>query len=137
MDFKAFKIVGFDQIYPFEYITDDDRYTPKHRKPNDFDHWLYGPCNNQSDTEGIADLITFSQFEKSACIRKYYNKKTNKLKKLYYLKFPKISNILIKFNDLLIISNSILKTLILLIPSIIFKQRILLLKHLIQNLFFN
>ena len=52
MDFQAFRIVGFDQIYPFSYITDDDGYTPKHRKPNDFDHWLYGPCNNKSDTEG-------------------------------------------------------------------------------------
>ena len=78
MDFQAFRIVGFDQIYPFAYITDDDGYTPKNRKPNDFDHWLYGPCNNKSDTEGIADLITFSQFEQSACIRKYYNKKTQK-----------------------------------------------------------
>ena len=75
MDFQAFRIIGFDEVYYNSYITDDDGYTPKQRKPNEFNHWLYGPCNNKSDTEGIGDLITFKQFEHSACIRRYFDKK--------------------------------------------------------------
>ncbi len=78
MDFQAFRIVGFDEVNYNTYITDDDGYTPKQRKPNEFNHWLYGPCNNKSDTEGIADLITFQQFENSACIRKYFDKNSGK-----------------------------------------------------------
>ena len=31
-----------------------------------------------SDTEGISNLINFKYFEKSACIRKYYDKKQDK-----------------------------------------------------------
>ena len=38
-----------------------------------FDHWLYGPCNNETDTKGISHLITQEYFNKSACIKKYYN----------------------------------------------------------------
>ena len=78
MDYQAFRIIGFDEVYYNSYITDDDGYTPKQRKSNEFNHWLYGPCNNKSDTEGIGDLITFDQFEHSACIRRYFDKNSGK-----------------------------------------------------------
>ena len=42
------------------------------------DHWIYGKCNNNSDTKGIANLINFDKFNESACIRKYYNKNDKK-----------------------------------------------------------
>lgn len=45
-----------------------------------YNHWLYGRCNNSSDTEGISYLINFDYFTESACIRKYYNKDD----KIYY-----------------------------------------------------
>ena len=41
-------------------------------------HWLYGPCNNSIDIEGIRKLITFDHFTESACIRKYYIKEDKK-----------------------------------------------------------
>ena len=37
------------------------------------DHWLYGKCNNDSDTKGIGYLIDKEYFNESACIRKYYS----------------------------------------------------------------
>ena len=42
------------------------------------DHWIYGKCNNNTDTKGIANLINFDKFNESACIRKYYNKNDKK-----------------------------------------------------------
>ena len=74
MDFQAFRIIGFDEVYANTYISDDDGITPKQRTPTEFNHWLYGPCNNDSDTRGISYLINFKHFEESACIRKYYDK---------------------------------------------------------------
>ncbi len=37
--------------------------------------WIF---NNNSDTKGIGHLIVQDKFEKSACIRKYYNMETKK-----------------------------------------------------------
>ena len=73
MDFRAFRILGFDEAYADSYITGNDG-KPLQRSPTDFNHWLYGPCNNESDTEGIGYLITHKYYEQSACIRKYYDK---------------------------------------------------------------
>jgi hypothetical protein len=39
------------------------------------DHWIYGKCNNDSDTKGISYLIDKDFFNESACIRKFYNHK--------------------------------------------------------------
>ena len=36
-------------------------------------HWLYGYCDNETDTEGISHLITYDFFGKTACIKKFYN----------------------------------------------------------------
>ena len=77
-DFQAFRIVGFDEVMADTYNLDDDISTPKQRTPTEFNHWLYGPCNNNTDTQGIGYLINFDYFENSACIRKYYDKKAGK-----------------------------------------------------------
>ena len=68
-DFESFRIIGFE-TYLEDYIND--------KNLSKFDHWLYGPCNNESDTQGISYLITQEYFNKSACIRKYYSLKEKK-----------------------------------------------------------
>ena len=64
IDFKLFRIIGFETYYE-AYLYD--------KNLSNYDHWLYGKCNNESDTEGISNLINYNFFEKSACIRKYFN----------------------------------------------------------------
>ena len=74
IDFTAFRILGFDELQADTYIHDEKHEKSKQRHPNEFNHWLYGPCNNNTDTEGIGHLINYDYFEQSACIRKYYDK---------------------------------------------------------------
>jgi len=74
IDFTAFRILGFDEVQADTYILDEAHESPQQRHPHEFNHWLYGPCNNNTDTEGIGYLIDFDYFEQSACIRKYYDK---------------------------------------------------------------
>jgi len=64
VNFTDFRIIGFEESSEF-YLKDGNLYGRN--------HWLYGQCNNKSDTEGIGYLIDYSFFEKSACIRKYYS----------------------------------------------------------------
>jgi len=64
VNFTDFRIVGFEESFEY-YIKDRDLYGRN--------HWLYGQCNNKSDTEGIGYLIDYSFFEKSACIKNYYS----------------------------------------------------------------
>ena len=45
-----------------------------------YEHWLYGFCNNDSDIKDLRDIIKADYFTKSACIRKYYDSKN----KIYY-----------------------------------------------------
>ena len=70
-DFSVFRAVGFDDVYSEEYMNDPNIIYEK-------DHWVYGYCNNDSDTKGISYLINFNYYDKSACIRKYYNKDEKK-----------------------------------------------------------
>ena len=63
-DFESFRLVGIDTY--FSYYQSD-------KNLSNFDHWLYGLCNNGTDTEGISDIITQEFFTKSACIRKYFD----------------------------------------------------------------
>ena len=65
VDFNVFRVLGIEQYYTL-YINDTNL--------NHFNHWLYGPCINGVDNEGINKLVTHSYFEKSACIRKYFDK---------------------------------------------------------------
>ena len=67
-DFTYFNIIGV-QAYTDNYLSNLERgglFT--------FDHWLYGYCNKEVNTEGLDDLIIYKSFEKSACIKKFYNK---------------------------------------------------------------
>ena len=71
VNFSDFRIIGLD-FYFDNYVSD--------RNISHFDHWLYGICNNNSDTEGISHLINYEYFEKSACIKKYFDSK----EQIYY-----------------------------------------------------
>ena len=68
-DFTSFNLIGID-TYIQDYEKNDDL--------NKYDHWLYGFCNNETDTKGINHLITQKHFIKSACIRKYFNSSEQK-----------------------------------------------------------
>ena len=65
IDFTTFNIIGFEEYYE-AYLFN--------KNLADYDHWIYGRCNNQTDTEGISHLINYEYFERSACIRKYFSK---------------------------------------------------------------
>ena len=84
-NFTYFRIVGLQEYYE-SYLTT--------KNLNEYNHWLYGLCNNTTDTQGISDIITYDFFEKSACIRKYFCKEDQK----YYntddpkFKWPVISH---------------------------------------------
>ena len=69
VNFKNFRIIGFDTYYQ-AYLYE--------KNLSKLDHWLYGYCNNESDTKGISNLIKYDFFEKSACIRKYFNSSEQK-----------------------------------------------------------
>ena len=85
IDFTNFRIVGYENYYD-SYLND--------RNINHFDHWLYGKCNNESDTKGISHLTNYYFFENSACIRKYYSLKEKKYFDVGEEKFrwPKIAH---------------------------------------------
>lgn len=63
-DFSNFRIVGYETF--LETYFDNNNLSA-------YDHWLYGFCDNESDTKGISYLTNYSFFEKSACIRYYFN----------------------------------------------------------------
>ena len=69
VNFEHFRIIGFDEFYHKVYINGGIY---------NYDHWLYGYCNNDSDTKGISYLTNQEFFKKSACIRKYYSYKDQK-----------------------------------------------------------
>ena len=64
MDFRSFRIIGLD-VHHSAYLDN--------KNLSNFDFWLYGYCNNETDTIGISHLIDFDFFKKSACIRKYFS----------------------------------------------------------------
>jgi hypothetical protein len=69
IEFDSVRIIGLETTIDL-YKLDNDL--------SQYNHWLYGRCNNSSDTEGISYLINFDYFTESACIRKYYNKDDKK-----------------------------------------------------------
>ena len=69
IDFTKFIIIGLE-IY-FESIIQNP-FILKY-----VNHWIYGKCNSD-DIEGINYLINNNFFEKSACIKKYYDSKEKK-----------------------------------------------------------
>ena len=68
INFTYFRIVGLQDYYE-DYLNK--------KNISEFEHWLYGKCNNSTDTQGISDIITYDFFERSACIRKYYKMTQN------------------------------------------------------------
>jgi hypothetical protein len=64
-DFDSVRVIGLDRITIDNYMKDNDL--------EHYNHWLYGNCNNESDTEGIGYLVNQDKFRQSACIRKYYD----------------------------------------------------------------
>ena len=69
IDFDLITIIGIQETVDiYQEKNDLDKYN----------HWIYGPCNNSTDTEGIHELINFDHFTESACIRKYYDKNEKK-----------------------------------------------------------
>ena len=87
--------VNSSQIFSFIQVLDTDKNTPEevdfnsiriigleteislyknNNNLSEYNHWIYGKCNNSTDTKNIENLIDFSHFTESACIRKYYNK---------------------------------------------------------------
>ena len=66
LDFSAFRIVGFDDAYSGDYQANPSIVKTKN-------HWVYGNCNNKTDTKGIGYLIDQDYYEQSACIRAYYD----------------------------------------------------------------
>ena len=71
IDFDLLTIIGIEETIDI-YQENNDL--------TNYNHWLYGNCNNSTDIEGLNALIKFDHFTESACIRKYYNKD----KKKYY-----------------------------------------------------
>ena len=65
-DQTLFRVVGVDDVFYDEYYQNPEILENK-------DHWIYGNCNNNTDTEGIAYLINFDYYEQSACIRTFYD----------------------------------------------------------------
>ena len=65
-DQTVFRVVGIDDAFYDEYYQNPEILENK-------DHWIYGNCNNNTDTEGIAYLINFDYYEQSACIRTFYD----------------------------------------------------------------
>ena len=69
VDFDLVRFIGIEETIDI-YAANNDL--------TNYNHWLYGKCNNDSDTEGISHLINFEKFFDSACIRKYYDKNDKK-----------------------------------------------------------
>ena len=66
-DLTAFRAIGVDDIYYEEYMNNPE-------KALTVDHWIYGPCNYETDIQGIENIIDKVIYNNSACIRKYYDK---------------------------------------------------------------
>ena len=66
-DFNSLVAIGVDELYSDEYMKDPDRIST-------VDHWIYGPCNFDTDIKGIEYLIDNAKYNNSACIRSYYDK---------------------------------------------------------------
>lgn len=60
IDFKALRIIGLEET--IDNYMNDTNIANK-------DHWIYGPCNNDTDTKGISYLTTNENFIYSNCIK--------------------------------------------------------------------
>ena len=67
LDLEAFTIIGA-QLYGNNFLNN-----AKYNGIESLDHWLYGYCNKEINTKGLDNLISDKMFNKSVCIKKYYN----------------------------------------------------------------
>ncbi len=68
IDFQSIRIIGLD--FSIEnYLTNNNL--------SKFDHWLYGPCNN-NDIQNLSEIIIKDFPEKSACIVQFFNSEEQK-----------------------------------------------------------
>ena len=88
VDFTIFNIIG-SNIYSDGFLNIQNEYGL-----NNMTHWIYGLCNKNINTEGLDDLLTYDFFEKSACIKKYYNSSEGKYYDIGHPKFkwPEIAH---------------------------------------------
>ena len=70
-DFTIFNIIGL-KIYYSNYFNSQKNAGPL------FDIWFYGYCDKETNTKELDDIITDEILEKSVCIKKFFNHKTNK-----------------------------------------------------------
>ena len=70
-DFNAFIAVGTQKLYHEQYMDDPELLSTA-------DFWIYGPCNSDSDIQGINDIVNFTILKNGACIRTYYDSERNK-----------------------------------------------------------
>ena len=58
------------------------------RNLSKYNHWLYGKCDKEKDINGIQNLVNkYKFFEKSACIRKYFDANEQKYYDTEHQKF--------------------------------------------------
>ena len=70
-DFSVLRAVGVNSVYYEQYMNDPDVIANEN-------HWIYGPCNDNTDIKGIEDIIDPYVYHNAACIREYYNKDEKK-----------------------------------------------------------
>ena len=68
-DFQSFSVIGL-QTYVDNYLGN---IKGNSKGVQAFDHWIYGYCNKEVNTEGLDELLNYDFFEKSACIKAFYN----------------------------------------------------------------
>ena len=68
-DFRSFRIIGFNTYFNY-YI--------ENRTLENFDHWIYGLCNEENDIKEINYLLNDKEYKNCACIRKYYSSSDKK-----------------------------------------------------------
>jgi len=68
-DFRSFRIIGFNNYFNY-YI--------ENRTLENFDHWIYGLCNNENDIKEINYLLKDKEYKNCACIRNYYSSSDKK-----------------------------------------------------------
>ena len=72
-NFSLFNVIGASS-YVENFVSNKQR-----GGIHNFDHWLYGYCDKNNNTEELDDLLnSYSFLEESACIKKYYNKNKTK-----------------------------------------------------------
>ena len=69
IDYDCIRIIGIEEELDYYF----DKYNL-----SEYNHWVYGPCDYESDARGLNDLIDNNTFLQSACIKKYYDTNYNK-----------------------------------------------------------